>query len=107
MLDIIRHITFIRFEKLTGLKGTFEGTFEILSNSEPENGPVVLRYILEDNNGVVFSQNENNIVVLFLPSESDDWRQNYIEHFKSGRNFLITKLGYGRGEGIKFTGSPN
>jgi hypothetical protein len=94
MASEIVHIT---FEKLTGLKGTFEGTFECMSLSPVKEGDViVLRYLLEDDYGVIFSNGDVDFALLFLMFENN--RMDYIRHFVIGRNFLISRLcSYGRG----------
>lgn len=105
-------IVHITFEKLTGLRGTVEGDFiaynyglwhPIVDTSLP------VIFLTEGPNGdhmdFVFSQSEKHFV---LRPINENERENYLEHFQYGMNFLIKEWSYGRGDGIKITNqNPN
>jgi hypothetical protein len=95
-------IVHITFEKLTGLKGSFEGNFICYDKLDPEL-PLVFNAFLLSNMEFVFTQNGQYVYMKLV-----NWREsiNYLEHFISGVNFLIKEWSYGSGvdTGIK---NPN
>jgi hypothetical protein len=100
MLDVVH----IKFEKLTGLHGTVEGMFTgDMDKIKPEL-PLIFEAVLISHSTFVFRQDGQYIYL-----KPADFREvtNYLEHFRHGVNFLIKEWSYGRGEGIKHTGSPN
>lgn len=98
-------IVHITFEKLTGLKGTFEGVF-VCDEELDVQAPLVFNAFMVHNSDFVFTQNGK--YVYMKPLESM-FILNYIEHFLSGVNFNIAKWSYGRGAGYNksISNSPN
>lgn len=100
-------IVHITFEKLTGLKGTIEGVFEFDPDLIDFEAPLVYAssaMIVHMRNGVatgmvtgnvIFSHNERFIMLEFLPNEKN--MKDYIQHFESGRNFMVKEMSYGGG----------
>jgi hypothetical protein len=104
----VSEIVHITFEKLTGLKGMFEGDFECMSKDPIKEGDIlVLRYVLEDDHGFIFSSGENEIALTFLRFENN--KTDYLRHFSIGRNFLVSRLHTYGGDGrVKINSqSPN
>lgn len=93
-------IVHITFEKLTGLKGTFEGVF-VCDNELDKCLPLVFNAFLLSKMEFVFTQDGKYVYMRLA-----NWREsvNYLEHFIYGVNFLIKEWSYGSGVD---TGSKN
>lgn len=83
----IAHIT---FEKITGLKGTFEGVF-VCDQKLDETLPLVFKAWIQQSNKFVFSQDEQ--LVYLRPLDLKD-TLNFMEQFYYGVNFLIKQVTY-------------
>lgn len=93
------HIT---FEKMTGLKGTFEGIF-ICDAALNQNLPIIFVAYLQSRNVYVFTQN-GKYVYMRAANTSDTL--NYLEQFYYGVNFLIKEIS-GSGGGKVHSQDPN
>lgn len=83
------HIT---FEKLTGMKGTFEGVFycnQVISKEIP----IVFSGYYLSNQEFVFTQDGK---YFFMRAVQPMETLNYFEHFFYGVNFMIKEWSYGR-----------
>lgn len=93
-------IVYITFEKLTGLKGTFEGVF-ICEDELDARLPLLLNAFLISKMEFVFTQDGRYVYMKLA-----NWREslNYLEHFMYGGLLLIKEWSYGSGVD---TGSKN
>jgi hypothetical protein len=95
-------IVHITFEKLTGLKGTIEGTF-IVSNFGlwPKMVDTALPVVyLGDgmaSGGEINMVFRQGVQYFILQTFQPDGGENYFEHFEYGVNFLIKEWSYGGG----------
>lgn len=102
MLEVIH----VRLEKIGGpLKGDIEGDFVVSGpNMVDMKLPIIYKRAIRK--AFVFEQGE--LTILMEPvNKGVSVLGNYFNHFQHGVNFLIKEWSYGRGEGIKHTGSPN
>jgi hypothetical protein len=79
------HIT---FEKITGLKGTFEGVF-VSDDMISKKLPLVFNAFILAQNQFVFTQGGKYIYL--RPAESVS-TINFLQHFASGVNFLVKDI---------------
>jgi hypothetical protein len=86
-------VVHITFEKLTGLKGSFEGVFICDVELDPKL-PLVFNAFLLSKSQFVFTQGGK--YVYMQPVESIH-TLNYIEQFYHGVNFLIKEWSYDSG----------
>ena len=95
MATEIIHIT---FEKITGLKGTFEGDFICEDFHKLDKRlPLIFNAFIVSKGEFVFVQDGR---YFYMRPVNPGWTLNYVEHFYYGVNFLIKEWSNGGG-GIK------